>query len=350
MSTTNGTGAPAPPPQAVIMQLVMGSWIARVISEISRLDIPDAVKRGGPQTARELIAGGVAANEMALQRVLRASAAFGLFTESADGRFGPTELSEVLTTDSPVSVKLVAEEVAGTWLKSWGELGQAIRTGDPVAKIVFGMEWWDYLNANRVELERFGESMKSNSLNSLRGVKEKCDFSGSKRIVDVAGGFGHMVVALLEKYPHLEGVLLDVPQLIPVAKQKNAITDASVAARLEYVGGDMFEKVPPGDVYILKHIVHDWTDELSIRILKNCHQSMEGNGRLICVDAVLPPMGDSSGVSGKLLDLMMMLSIRGRERTREEWEQLYAASGFRVVSMTPLDDNFGTSIVEGAKA
>jgi hypothetical protein len=348
--STDGNRAPAQLPQAVIMQMAMGSWIARVISEISRMDIPDALKRGGPQTAGELIAGGVEANEMALQRVLRACAGFGLVTESVDGKFGPTELSEVLTTDSPVSVKVIAEEVAGTWLKSWGELGESIRTGGPVAKIVFGMEWWDYLNSNPVELERFGESMKSNSLNSLRGVKEKCDFSGSKRIVDVAGGFGHMVVALLEKYPHLEGVLIDIPQLIPVAKQKNTIADPSVAARLNYVGGDMFEKVPSGDVYILKHIMHDWTDELCIRILKNCHQSMEGDGRLICVDAVLPPMGDSSSVSGKLLDLLMMLSIRGKERTREEWEQLYAASGFRVVGITPLDDNFGTSIVEGAKA
>ncbi len=335
--STNGAGAPGPPPQAVIMQMVMGSWIARVISEISRMDIPDALKRGGLQTAGELIAGGVDANEMALQRVLRASAGFGLFTESEDGKFGPTELSDVLTADSPVSVKVIAEEVGGTWLKMFGPLADGIRTGEPVSKIAFGMEWWDYLNANPVELERFGESMKSNSLNSLRGVLEQCDFSGSKRIVDVAGGFGHMVVALLEKYPHLEGVLLDVPQLIPVAKEKNPIADPSLAARLEYVGADMFKGVPSGDVYILKHIMHDWDDELCTRILKNCHQSMEGEGRLICVDSVLPPMGDASGVSAKLLDLLMMLAIRGKERTQEQWEQLYAASGFRVVSMTPLN-------------
>jgi hypothetical protein len=348
--STNGAGAPGPPPQAVIMQMVMGSWIARTISEISRMDIPDALKRGGRQTAGELIAGGIDANEMALQRVLRACAGFGLFTESGDGKFGPTELSDVLTADSPVSVKVIAEEVGGTWLRLWGPLAEGIRTGEPVAKLAVGMDWWDYINNNPVELERFGESMKSNSLNSLRGVLEKCDFSGSKRIVDVAGGFGHMVVALLEKYPHLEGALLDIPQLIPVAKEKNTIADPSLAARLEYVGGDMFEGVPSGDVYILKHIMHDWTDELCTRILKNCHQSMEGEGRLICVDSVLPRMGDASGVSAKLLDLLMMLAIRGKERTQEQWERLYAASGFRVVSMTPLHDNFGTSIVEGAKA
>jgi ubiquinone/menaquinone biosynthesis C-methylase UbiE len=183
----------------------------------------------------------------------------------------------------------------------------------------------------------------------VRGVLEKCDFSGSERVVDVAGGFGHMVVALLEKYPEVEGVLLDIPELIPVARQKNPVSDPGVAARLEYVGADMFDGVPTGDVYILKYIVHDWDDERCIQILKNCHQSMKGQGRLICVDSVLPPMGDASGTSAKLLDLSMMLLIRGKERTRGQWEQLYDAAGFQVTNIIPLYDNFGTSIVEGVK-
>ena len=338
------------PPQAVIMQMVMGGWIARAISEVSRLDIPDTLKQRGPRSAAELVAGGVDANIGALERVMRTCASFGLFTESAEGGFGPTELSDVLTADSPVSVKVVAEEVGGTWLKMFGPLADGIRTGEPQAQQVFGMEWWDYLNANPKELETFGEAMKSNSLNSMRGVLEMCDFSGAKKIVDVAGGFGHMVVALLEKYPDLRGVLLDVPDLIPLAKQKNPVSDPNVAARLEYVGADMLEMVPPGDAYILKHIVHDWDDERSVQILRNCHQSMEGQGRLICVDSVLPPIGDTSGTPAKLLDLLMMLGIRGKERTREQWEEVYAASGFRITSVIPLQDNFGVSIVEGVKA
>ena len=348
MSTID-SNAPAMPPQAVIMQMVMGGWIARVISEVSRLDIPDALKQRGPQSAAELISSGIDANALALERVLRTCASFGLFTESAAGKFGPTELSDVLTTAAPGSVKVIAEEVGGTWLRHFGPLAEGIRTGEPVARQAFGMEWWDYLNANPEDLERFGESMKSNSLNSLRGVLEKCDFGDVRKVVDVAGGFGHMVVALLEKYPELQGVLLDIPELIPVAKQKNPVSDPGVAARLEYVGADMFDGVPTGDVYILKHIVHDWDDERCIQILKNCHQSMKGQGRLICIDSVLPPMGDMSGTSAKLLDLLMMLAIRGKERTREQWEQLYDAAGFRVTSIIPLHDNFGTSIVEGVK-
>ena len=338
-----------PEAQAVVMQMVMGGWIARTISEVSSLDIPDVLKEHGPMSAAELVDRGIDANAGALERVMRACASFGLFTEDPQGRFGPSELSDVLTSNSPVSVKVVAQELGGTWLKGWVVLGESIRTGEPQVKQVFGMEWWDYLTANPKELETFGEAMKSNSLNSMRGVLENCDFSGVKKVVDVAGGFGHMVVALLERYPNLHGVLLDVPELIPVAQKKFPVSDASVAARLEYLGADMFETVPTGDAYILKHIVHDWDDESCLRILRNCHESMDGQGRLICVDSALPPMGDSSGVPAKMLDLQMMLFIRGKERTREQWEELYTASGFRITKVTPLQDNFGTSIVEGEK-
>ena len=103
------------------------------------------------------------------------------------------------------------------------------------------------------------------------------------------------------------------------------------------------------DAYILKEIIHDWDDAHCRQLLRNCHKSMEGNGRLICVDSVLPPMGDSGATPAKFLDVHMMLAIRGKERTRKQWEELYAAAGFRITSVIPLRDNFGTSIVEGVK-
>ena len=148
-------------------------------------------------TAAELIAGGIDANTDALERLMRACASVGIFTEDANGRFGPTPLSEVLTADSPVSVKALAQETGGLWLKMWIPLADAIRTGEPQARQIFGMEWWDYLKANPKEMETFGEAMKSNSLNSMRGVLEKADFTASRKVVDVGGGFGHLVVALL---------------------------------------------------------------------------------------------------------------------------------------------------------
>jgi hypothetical protein len=337
------------PPQAVVMQMAMGGWVARAISEISRLNVPDALQVNGPMTAAQLATGGLDVNANALERVMRACASVGLFTEDAEGRFGPTPLSEALTASAPGSVKVVAQEVSGTWLRIFGELSETIRTGEPQCHRVFGMGWWDSLNANPKELANLGEAMKANSQNSMRGVLENCDFSVVSKIADLGGGFGHLVIALLEKYPALNGVLVDLPELIPVARQQNPAPDA-VARRLEYVGQNIFERVPPADAYILKHIIHDWDDEHCVRLLRNCHQSMQGSGRLICVDAVLPPMGDPSGTSAKFLDLLMMAAIRGKERTLKQWEELYAATGFRVTSVIPLHDNFGTSIVEGAKA
>jgi SAM-dependent methyltransferase len=331
------------------MQMVMGGWIARTISAVSRLDVPDALQRSGHMTAAALVAGGIRVDAGALERALRALASVGLFSEDDHGRFGLTPLSEALTSSAPGSVKIVAEEVGGTWLRILSELGESIRTGEPQAHQVFGMGWWDWLNANPKELERFGEAMKANSENSMRGVLEQCDFTGVKRVADIGGGFGHLVIALLEKYPALKGVLMDVPELIPVAKARNP-PPSPVAARLDYYGGNMFESVPTADAYVMKHIIHDWDDERCLQLLRNCHRSADGTGRIICVDSVLPPLGDTSGTAAKFLDLLMMANIRGKERTRKQWEELFAAAGFHVTGVTPLQDNFGTSIVEGVKA
>jgi ubiquinone/menaquinone biosynthesis C-methylase UbiE len=329
---------------------VMGAWVTKVISEVTRLGVPDLVKRHGSMRVTEMVTvGGIDAAPNALERVLRACASLGVFSEDGAGKFGSTELSEVLTSDSPVSVKKLVEEIGGPCYRGWTGLLDAVKTGEPQARKVFGMEWWDYLNANPKELEEFGEAMKSNSLNSLRGVLENCDFNGVRKIADIGGGFGHLAVALLEKYPTLQAVVLDVPDLIPVARERLPVSDPTVASRLEYFGGDMFESVPPADVYIMKHIIHDWEDEKCIRLLENCRRSMQGEGRVICVDSVIPPMGNVTGTPAKLLDIMMLVLITGRERTEAQWNQLYRAGGFEIRSVTPIHDNFGTSIVEGIK-
>jgi len=344
------TAAVQPPPQAIVMQMVMGAWVTKVISEATRMGVPDVVREHGPLLAAEMVSkGGVIASPDALERLLRACASVGIFTEDATGRFGPTPLSDVLTSDSPGSVKKLVEAIGGPWYRGWTELFEAVRTGQPQARKVFGLEWWDYLNANPKELENFAEAMKANSQNSLRGVLEHWEFTGVEKVADIAGGYGHLAVALLEKYPNLQATVMDVPELIPVARERFPVNDPAVASRLEYLGGDMFESVPAADVYIMKHIIHDWDDERCVRLLENCHRSMRGDGRLICVDSVLPPMGDAAGTPAKLLDLLMLIFIPGKERTRDQWTQLYSAAGFEIRSITPIHDNFGTSIVEGKK-
>lgn len=341
----------SPPPQALIMQMVMGAWITKVISEVTRLGVPDLVKQHGSMRAADMVtSGGIQAAPNALERVLRACASLGVFTEDASGKFGPTQLSETLTSDSPASLKKLVEAMGGPWYRCWAELLDAIKTGEPQARKVFGMEWWDYLFANPKELEDFGEAMKSNSLSSQRGVLENCDFKGVEKIADIGGGFGHLAIALLEKYPTLQAAVMDVPELIPIAQQRFPVKDHAIANRLEYVGGDMFDSVPPANVYIMKHIIHDWEDAKCIRLLENCRRNMQGDGRVICVDSVLPSMGSVGGMPAKLLDVNMLVFITGRERTQEQWSYLYRRAGFEIRSITPIYDNFGTSIVEGVKS
>ena len=340
------------PPQAVLVQMAIGAWNAKVLSAVTSLDIADILHQHGPATAVELVQRhGVDANPAALERCLRVCAALGIFSEDSEGRFGPTSISEPLTLNSPVSVKKMIESFVGNsmWIGLAG-LPKSIRTGKPHVREHLGRDWWDYLNANPEELELFGEAMKSNSISSIQGVLNHCDFSASKKIADIGGGFGHLAVALLEKYPHLNAAVLDVPELIPIAKQRMQSKDSSVWSRLEYLGGDMFQSVPPADVYIFKHIMHDWDDEHCLAVLRNCHRELHGNGRIICIDSVVPPMGDTSGANAKVTDIMMMTFIAGKERTKPQWDSLYREAGFRISSIIPLADNVGTSIVEGVKS
>ena len=344
------TEAQAVPPEGQVLQMVMGGWISTAIAALSKHDVPDVLQKHGPMTATRMVEiGGVDAVPDALQRLLRAAASFGFLTEDSEGRFGPTELCKVLTSDSDTPIKKMVEAMATHWLRIQTALYDAVRTGKNQSKELYGKDWWSWLNDHPRELEDFGEAMKSNSHNSLLGVVEHCDLTGVASICDVGGSFGHMAVALLEKYPDLRASVLEVPDLIPVARKSFVIEDPAVADRLEYVGGDMFSAVPPAEVYVLKHIIHDWEDDYCTRLLTNCHQSMQGNGRVVSVDSVLPPMGDTGGTPAKLLDVLMLSGINGRERTEAQWKELYRATGFEVTRITPLQDNFGTSIIEGAK-
>jgi hypothetical protein len=349
MQSTATVQQPAPA-QAAVIQMAMGAMVTKVISEATKLGIPDLVKEHGPLSATEMVAAcGVAAVPDSLERVLRACASVGLFSEDASGKFGPTELSETLTASSPTSLKKLVEAMGGPWYKGWTELGEAIRTGKPQARKVFGADWWDYLNANPKELEDFGEAMKSASHNSLRGVLELYDFAGVEKIADIAGGFGHMAIGLLEKYAGLRATVLDLPNVLQIALEHIALSEPTIRERLEYVAGDMFESVPEADVYILKHIIHDWDDEKCIRLLENCRRSMRGEGRVLCIDTVVQPMGSTSDAPAKLVDILMMVLLPGRERTEAQWRRLYNSAGLEIQRVIPLRDNIGTSIVEGVK-
>jgi predicted O-methyltransferase YrrM len=309
------------------MQMLMGAWLAQTIAAVAGLGIADLLQRRGPLTARALVEEhGVDARPDFLQRALRACASAGVVTEDAEGRFGPTALSEVLTVDSAASVRRFAELIGGRWWPLFGGLPESLRRGAP-APAPAASE-----GERATQRERFGQAMRSR-VDSTRGVLAHWDFAGARTVVDVGGGLGHLATTLLRSHPHLRAIVLDLPEVIALAEREVAAEPPEVRARLSLVAGDMFAEVPAADTYLLKAIVHDWDDERCRRVLANCRARLAAGGRVLCVDNVLPPLGDTGAGGAKLLDMLMMVSLPGKERTAAEWHALFAAAGLRVESV-----------------
>lgn len=318
-------------PHAAVMRMMTAAWLAQTISAVTRLDVPDLVEKHGPLTARALTgAHGVDADPDFLERALRACASAGVFTESEDGRFGPTPLSEPLTLASPASVKRFVELIGGRWWQHFANLPEALRTGRPRPGAVGDAD----------HERKFGEAMAS-QVDAMRGVVDGYDFSRARTVVDVGGGFGHLAIALVQRHPHLRATVLDLPEVIDLARRRAA------GGEVAFVAGDMFAEVPPADTYVLKKVLHDWDDARAIAVLRNCRARMPRDGRVLAVDNVLPPMGDTSAAGTKLLDMLMLVSLPGKERTEAEWRALYDAAGLAVASIRVINPRSGESIIEG---
>ena len=349
-ATTAGEQVEEKPPHAILFEMLFGAWTAKILTEVVCLDVPDALA-AGPMTAAELVArGGVKADPQALHRALRACAALGVITEDTTGRFGPTRLSALLVRDAPGSLKRTFELSGGLLWQVWSGLDAGLATGQPQARAQLGMEFFDYLAEHPTSLRIFGEALKAHGAVTNKGLLERYDFSGIRHLVDVGGGFGHLMIGVLERYPEIvRAVVFDRPETVAMAPSEMPVLDARVAARLDYVGGNMFEDVPPADAYVLKLVLHNWDDASCVRLLKNVTARLERGGRVLCIDNVLPPLGDTSNVPGKLQDLNMMLLSTGRERTRAEWEAFYRDAGLAITAVVPVPDTFGAFVIEGRR-
>jgi len=337
------------PPHAVLFEMLFGAWTAKILAEVVRLDVPDALARG-PLTADELVRkAGIRAHPVALHRALRACAALGVVTEDSVGRFGPTRLSALLTRDTPGTLKRFVEYSGGTLWKVWTGLPEGLATGHSQARAQLGMDFFDYLAATPKALEEFGETLKAHSAVANVGVLERYDFAGIRTLVDVGAGYGPLTIAVLEKYSEVRGVVFDLPEVIDAAPTHLPVKSDSVARRLTYVAGDMFKEVPAADAYVLKLIMHDWDDASCAAVLANVCARLDKGGRVICIDNVMPPLGDVSDVPQKLLDVNMMLLLPGKERTRVEWEALYRGAGLSITAMIPVPDAFNMFVIEGRR-
>jgi hypothetical protein len=342
VNTSDGAQGQLPPP-IVLMQMATGYIVSQALYVAAKLQVADLLK-DGPRTSEEL-AQAAGADARFLYRTLRALASVGVFAETEQGSFTLTPTAELLRTDVQGSMHAMV-----IWMNEpfhwrvFEEMLDAVKTGKLAFEQVFGMEPFPYL-VQHPELARiFNNAMTSFSLMSAPTVTAAYDFSSIKKLVDVAGGHGLLISSILKANPHMQGVLFDMPTVIEGAGR--LIEEAGVSDRCEKVAGNFFESVPEGgDAYIMKHIIHDWDDERSLTILRNCHRAMTENGKLLLVEVLIPPGNEPS--FGKIMDIEMMLLPGGTERTEAEYRELFAAAGFRLTRVIPTASP--ASIIEGVR-
>lgn len=347
MTTQNNAAALAPemPAEAVLGQIVMGAFASQAVYVAAKLGIADLVK-DNPRAVADLAAA-TGTNANALYRVLRALASIGVFTETEPKTFALTPPAEPLLSDRPGSMREMA-----IWMgeephwRVYGEMLHSVRTGEAAWSRVHGEEVFPYLFETNRELgEIFNRAMTSFSASVAPAIAAAYDASAAETLVDIAGGHGLLLSAFLKANPNLKGVLFDVPTVIEGAGA--LLAGEGVAERVETVAGDFFQSVPAGaDLYMMKHIIHDWDDERSLIILKNIHSAMNSGGKVLIVEMVVREANEPD--FSKIMDLEMLVSPGGVERTAEEYRELLAQAGFRLTRIVQTASPY--SIVEAVKA
>jgi hypothetical protein len=311
-----------------LWRMTNGFQVSQAIHVVATLGIADLLK-DGPKSADEL-AEATGTHASALYRILRALASVGVFAEQSDGRFGLTPLAEHLRTDVPGSLRSWAMLIGRPYyFTTWGHLLHSVRTGEPAFPHVYGMPAWEYRASHPEESALFDGAMTGLSLAEAEAVVRNYDFLGIGVLVDVGGGKGALLAAILAANPALRGILFDQPHV--VADAKDLLERAGVADRCEVVDGDFFKAVPGGaDAYLLKSIIHDWDDASAIEILRKCRAAMADSGRLLLVERGIRPANEPD--PAKFIDLMILVMLGGRERTAEEYERLYIEAGFKLTN------------------
>lgn len=323
-----------------LVQLASGCWVSQALHVAARLGIADLLV-DGPRSPAEL-AQTTRTDAGALYRVLRALASVSVFAEDEEGRFALTPLAEGLRADAPASMRAFIMMMGEDWhWRAWGELLESVRTGQSAFEHVFGCGLFAYFAARPEAARVFDAAMTSRTDQEKAAVLAAYDWPAGT-IVDVGGGVGALLAAILARRPDAHGVLFDLPHVTTDATER--IEQAGVSQRCKVVAGDFFQEVPPGgDLYLLKGIIHDWDDQHALAILRNCRAAIADGGRLLVIGHVLAPGNAPSW--GKLLDLeMLVMTHGGRERSEVEYRALLRQAGFELERVIPTASI--TSLIE----
>ena len=305
------------PPETLLWDFLRGAMMTQALAVACDLRIPDALA-GGPRHVGEM-ARETDVDGDALHRVLRALASDGVFAETENGVFANTAASEVVRAEAWTSF---AHLFGGVFYGAVGDLARAVHTGRPTFASTFGAEFWPWLASRpdeRMEFDRAmggGNDRKAEQLAAL-------EWLDGEIVVDVGGGNGSLLLALLRRKPNVRGIVFDLPE---TDRDESSFPD-----RLEFVEGSFFERVPRGNAYLLSGILHDWNDEQAAAICRTIHTAASRGARLLIAESVIPPGNEPEGA--KWLDLLMLVLAGGRERTEPAWRELLASTGFDIVQI-----------------
>jgi C-methyltransferase len=325
---------PSPPPSMRLRELVFGAACAAAVRAAARLGVADAL-RDAPMAVEDLAAA-VKTEPKPLRRLLRALSCYGVFAEHPDGTFSHTEMSRLLREDDPNSLRDISLWCTEPWTwDAWPKLDEAVRTGRNVVEGLYGKEFFVYLNEDAPEsADVFNRAMTTSSEQSARDVAALLDLSGSRSVADLGGGQGHVVASLLDKYPAMQGYLLDLPRVVENALPRLR-AGGDLAERTRIVPGDIRESVPvDADVYIIKNIL-EWDDESTARLLRNVVEAGGPGTRIVVIENLVddtPSMRFSTA-----MDLLLLLNVGGAKHTTRSMVGRLEAAGLTVGDIRPVN-------------
>jgi O-methyltransferase domain len=317
-----------------LLRLLAGKHITYSLSAVARLGIADHIDNE-PVPVAELAAK-VGAHAPSLYRVMRMLASIDVFEENRNQSFSHTAISELLKTEVPGSLRYMATFWGDPWsARAFEDMTHILRTGEDGVTKAYGKNVFEVLADEPAQAENFHRGMVNVSALVGGAVTEAYDFSGFTRIADIGGGHGMLLASILRKYPHLEGVLYDLPEVVAGAPQAEYLSDMKGRVRIE--AGSFFQRIPRGcDAYVLKHILHDWSDGDCRIILKLIREQLPAHGRVLLCEMVVP---DETGpAAAKMFDIEMLVVIfGGKERTAEEFSRLFRSAGLELRRIVPTE-------------
>jgi O-methyltransferase domain len=330
---------------ATLARMISAAQLARMIAVAAELRISDLIK-DGPRSCDELAAA-TSTHPGALYRLLRALASVGVFS-LAQASVAQTALSELLRSDAEGSLRDLALFQNDEWYwQIYRDLPYSVRTGQPATEHLWGHGLFAYFAEHPQAARTFDAGMASRHASTNAALAAGFDFSGINTLVDVGGGNGALLCAILSHHPQMHGVLFDQPSVVTGAAQR--LQEAGVDDRCQIVGGNFFDSVPSGgDAYILSNVLHDWHDAQAGQILHNIRDAMPRHGRVLVINEQVLAPGDEPH-PGKLGDITMLL-IGGRERTEVEWRALFEQAGLTFAGIAPLLTRTGAGVLEARRA